>query len=51
MTLKFGLEINEDTRWIAVLLASENSVDGYHPVSIKSQPESAEPVIFSQPGL
>lgn len=33
MTLKFGLEINEETRWIALLLGPENSVISNPPVS------------------
>ncbi len=33
MTLKFGLEINKDTRWIAVLLGSEKSTESIPPVS------------------
>ncbi|MGA9363477.1 MAG: AI-2E family transporter [Bacteroidota bacterium] len=33
MTLKFGLEINKDTRWIAVLLGSEKSTESIPQVS------------------
>jgi predicted PurR-regulated permease PerM len=35
MTLKFGLEINKDTRWIAVLLGSEKSTESIPSVSKK----------------
>ncbi|MBA4312588.1 MAG: hypothetical protein C0417_08150 [Chlorobiaceae bacterium] len=35
MTLKFGLEINKDTRWIAVLLGSEKYTESIPPVSKK----------------
>ena len=37
MTLKFGLEINKDTRWIAVLLGSEKSAEGIPSVSTKKK--------------
>jgi predicted PurR-regulated permease PerM len=33
MTLKFAFESNEGTKWIAVLLGPEKSVDGRHSVS------------------
>ncbi|HLF20165.1 MAG TPA: AI-2E family transporter [Bacteroidota bacterium] len=41
MTLKFGLEMNEDTRWIAVLLGSEKPAEIIPAMKKKSiQPET-----------
>jgi len=35
MTLKFGLELHKDTRWIAVLLGSEKPIESIPPASKK----------------
>lgn len=40
MTLKFGLELNKDTRWIALLLGSEKSAESILPVSNKGIPSA-----------
>jgi len=37
MTLKFAFESNESTRWIAVLLGSENMDESYPPIFSKKK--------------